>query len=345
MKIHVPMMLAALIVQGAGIAQPLPSPPDARGEERRSVQVERAASLTAYVSASRDAGDDAILLLESLYASGLDKTPENFGEIVRLLDTEVPNDHKALLIRLLASFHAKDGPRSLREEARRHLRLLAGSGDKALATAALMSYSRLGYLPDTESLLETQLKRGFISKDDAYGELAHLTHLAPQGAQKHLIEKIGDSRNAYAIDILASNVHDDDARRYMSADAKRALQTVLEQNQPVLTGAMGEFSLMEAIVYSDWLHALASLTTENTGTAYDDVIMSHLEGPTSNPKKAISYFLSDAGKVAARRIGKAKLSGVLQRIAALSNNLPYPQNSDVRDFSESVMNFTNAMAQ
>jgi hypothetical protein len=162
-------------------------------------------------------------------------------------------------------------------------------------------------------------------------------HLAPPAEQPRLVQKIANSGNAYAIDIAASNLQSDEVRSTLTPAAKLALQKMLEANQPGFSTAVGEFGLQEAIIYADWLHALAALTAENNRISYDQVILNHLDSEMASPKKAIAYFSSEKGQATARRIGRARLSKLHQRISAYSDRLPYPQNPLVKDLVQRIV--------
>ena len=288
-----------------------------------NTQPQNTASLNEYLSLPDVNDAKKIDKLESIDARGLPKTSENFSRVVKLLNSTVSNGQKVILVRLLTSFHSKDNRDGTNQKIEARLRELALSSDKSLATSALLRYSRLGYFSDTEALLNKNFGNGFISKNDLYGELAHVINFAGAADQLRLIEQIRRSKNSYAIDILAASVKSDEARRYLPAASKIALHALLEQNQPKFSLPIGEFSLGEAIVYSDWLHTLASLKSENAGISYDDVIMSELDNATSNPKKAIAFLSSPEGKLAASRIGQVRLAGVTKRISDFSESLPF----------------------
>lgn len=329
----------------ACFAQNEPNQPKYGGERRSDFQPATASTLQEYKAISGRADRSPIEKLEEIRARGLEQTPENLAELLRLVDTRQPSDQKAALLRILPSFHTKADSMMANAIVESYLRKYAASADKSVAAAALLAYTRLGYFPDTQQLLDRQLIDGYISTDDAFGELAHVLLLAPPSEQLKIIMKLENSRNKYAIDIVASDLKTKESRANIPIESKIALQKLLEQNPPEFSVATGEFSLKEAIMFSDWLHALACITGENTKTSYDEVILMHLDSPTSNPKKLISFFSSPEGKAAAQRIGKKKLAGISLRIANFANTLPYPQNSTIREFAASVIGFTNSLAQ
>lgn len=326
-----------LFIHAACLAQNNDGLPIHDRQTGENIQQDDSTTLNEYQALAGDPSEYALQKLELIHSNGMEKKPENFNMILKLLNLQKKNEQKIVLIRILSSFHSRENANKMNRVIETRLRDLAQSGDKNVATAALLSYSRLGYFSDTESLLEGQLRDGFISKDDVYGELAHVLHFAPAHDQIRLIEKIGNSKSEYAIDIIASNIKSAESRRLIPAATKRVLQTLLEQNEPTFSTAIGEFSLKEAIAFSDWLHVLASLTDENTRISYDEVIMNHLNGANYKPKKAISYFISAEGKTAIDRIGHAKLADIFWKISNFSKTLPYPQNKTVQGFVANIV--------
>lgn len=275
--------------------------------------------------------------LESMYGSDIAPSWENIEHLGSIAESSPNLEEKIAATRLLGNLHITESTPEINSAIRTRLRPLSQHADKRVATAALLRYTRLGYFSDTEALLDFNLNRGFLSKDDVGGELAHILVFAPATDQPRIIDKIDKDGSEYALDIVASNLKHEGSRKRLSAQAKGKVLASLLKHQPRFSTAIGEFSLKEAIVYSDWLHTIATLKSEVSNEKYDDVIMSQIGGDFSNPKRAISFLASPEGRIAAARLGSTRLASVFQRVSDYAKRLPYPQNSAALDYSNMVL--------
>jgi hypothetical protein len=281
--------------------------------------------------------DDRFQALESLYGSTIQASEENLRELELLTQPTSSIPERVAAIRVYALLQVPTNSAATNDRIRATLRMLAQSAQREVATAAILRYSRLPYAADTESLLDSNYIKSYLSKDDLYGELAHIFPFAPADRQIQLLERLDNGKSDYAMDILASNLKEKSMRARLSGAVRNKLIGVLERHQPAFSAAIGEFSLKEAITYSDWLHAFACIKSETSGESYESVILANVASPTANPKRAISFFASPEGKAAAAVLGYRKLQPTFERIASYSDHLPYPQHSAIKDFSASVL--------
>jgi hypothetical protein len=288
---------------------------------------------------------DRLSAIESLYDKAIKKDDANLGALEELADVSPSVAERVAAIRILGLMYDPTNPQAFNERIRAKLRSLAQTANKDIATTAMLRYSRLPYAEDTESLLDLNNSRNFLTAEDTLAELAHIFPFAPQERQLHYLQRLADGNSAYALDILASNMKDNALRARLSSAARLKLIQILKEHQPGFSVAIGEFSLKEAIVFSDWLHVLASLQDEASLNTYDQVVLSYLDGATANPKRAISFLSSPEGKAAAARIGTAKLRPIFDRVEKYAGGLPFPQNSAARDFSSSVLNLRGHLTQ
>lgn len=280
--------------------------------------------------------------LESLYNKEIDKTSDNMDFLSQTLASS-SSDEKIVAARLLASLYTFGESSDWNAKVKQALRKSIDSTDAKVATNALLRYSRLGFFPDTVELLELHYKSGRLNENDLYGEFAHIFAFAPETQQLQLLEKIRKSKNAYALDIVSARIKDVEFTKTLTSSTRISLQTLLQSNQPRFSVAIGEFSLTEAVIFSDWLHALSLLSALNGTGEYDNVVLANLNGTTSNPKKAISFFSSPEGKAAAKRIGKAPLNETFERIRNFLKYQPSPRNETLQIFGNNVLALQNTL--
>lgn len=296
----------------------------------------RIVSVKSFIS-SATASQSKAEAIESLYGASIEASNENVDELGQMATSSAPIDERVPAIRVLALLYNESNSAALNESIKAKLRELSQSNNKDIAVAALLRYTRLQYSADLENLLSLNYQRGFIDNDDLQGELAHIFPFAPESDQVRILKKIDQGGSEYAYDILASNFKEAVMRAKLSKNTKLQLIGVLTKRQPGFSVAIGEFSLKEAIVYSDWLHTLASLNAEVGLKSYEDTVLEQLSGDFSNPKRAISFLSSPEGKLAAVKIGLAKLNPTFGKITRYAESLPYPQNSAIRDYASNAI--------
>jgi hypothetical protein len=312
------------------------------GEAAYSPTTDRVAiqSVSAVLSGSASA-DERLQAIESLYDKEVMPSEANLSALEQLADRGSSIQERVAAIRVYALLYSPENPPAENERLRARLRALAQSEQKSVASTAILRYSRLPYSDDTESLLDLNFSRGFLNDDDLQGELAHMFPFVPPERQIHLLERLDLGNSGYALDVLASLMKPATARSRLSSATRQKLIDVMLRHQPGFSVAIGEFSLKEAITFSDWLHVLASLYSEASISSYENVILAYLDGPAANPKRAISFFASPEGKAASGRIGYTKLKPIFEKISKYADSLPYPQHSAIRDFSLSALRLRN----
>lgn len=301
------------------------------------------ASVKSVVSAGQ--AQDRLQALESLYGATITPSSENAAELTSVIAHGSSKAERVAAIRLYASLHAPSNSPSFNADVQGTLRQLAQSSEREIATAALLRYSRLPFSADTEMLLDLNFSRGFLDKNDLLGELAHIFPFAPEADQIRFLERIDKGGSEYALDVLTSNMKSRTMRTTLLPTVRKRLETTLEAHQPKFALPIGEFSLKEAIVYSDWLHTLASIKSENSRASYESIVLSHLGSHTANPKKIVSFFASPEGKSTASKLGNRRLKAIFQRVELYSKALPYPQHSALKDLALSTLALQHQIGQ
>lgn len=274
--------------------------------------------------------------LESIRNLGLSKTKENFSTVSKLLDSPVPIKEKISLVRIVGDFYSRDDNLKNNKDILGKLRDFSSSAQRDLASAATLAYSRLGYFDDTFAILRRSFKSGVLNKNDYTGELAHLIWFASPSEQKLLASELNSNNSNYSSEILANYFSDDSYREKMTPELKSQILNYLIKNEPKLSNSIGEYSISEALAYSEWLHAVALLTNDTQAESYERVIMNYIGQVTSNPKKTIAYLSSAQGENFLTTAPVSELTMLSEKIVYFADNLPYPQSPIVLDLVKNI---------
>lgn len=214
------------------------------------------------------------------------------------------------------------------------LRPLISSREQAVAVAAMFSYSRLGYRPDTISLLQETVMRGAFDNRTYLGELAHLFDSSPADKQLFIISEIDRGDGEYARQILAAAPVN--STRPLCTGTRRALHDMLSRHEPGFSTALGEFGMFDAFTYANWLHTVACLQAGCATAAYDAIIMERLNANHSPAKKILAYLASDNGVPFLNRMGKRPTAAMVQKVKAYAHALPLPPNPTVLEWAGKI---------
>ncbi len=276
-------------------------------------------------------GDEGWLAIDAVYFAGLEPTRENLNEILNLLKRrDITANERATLARMLSRFfHSQSDSLGANEVVLRTLEALATTpGNGQAGTTAAIEYSRMGYQPETSAILSKARELGYLDDDAYHGELAHLLRYSPADVQRRFVERIDASGSEYALDILASGcVHPAQLSDY-PPETLAAIKSALARHppKPLPEGAYG---LMWAIGASDWLQAMALLTSSGSEAKYDAFVLDVLNHPKTDPRQVIA-FLDRYGEALMTRMGRdGRLAAALQRIEAYSEE--HPENVTMRN--------------
>lgn len=296
----------------------------------------RAAQLLAEYNAKyRGNATEGRKILDELHANGIDKRAENVQIIRTLLVSKVTEAEKVALARILGAAYTPDNKTGMNSMIVHDLRALSQSAPKEVARAATLSFSRLAYFHDSPDVLFSAWNRGLIDTDEYFGELAHLTPFAPAKDQFHLVTMIRNGKNQYASEILAYLSHDTAISKGFSLETKTQILSLLEANEPEFPKPIGELDYTDAIKYSIWLHAIASLARDSSDVSYHETVMARLNDPKTDPRKVMGFLASTEGKRFIKDVGKrGPLEPLQQRVSLYSRQLP--QNFIMKELTAEV---------
>jgi hypothetical protein len=298
--------------------------------------------LNQYSARFRNSGQQGRLLLDAIHAAGLAKTAENVQAVRGLLSSDVTAEERVGLARILGSLYTFDNKTGLNAVIAQDLRNLVYTGPKEVARAAVLAFSRMAYFKDSQTVLRYAKDNGYMEADTYYGELAHKFPYAPPIDQLGLISEIKSGKNRYAAEILASQLGDVQILPTSFPETQRALKQYLEENEPDMPQALGEYGVIDAIRYVDWLHAVAALSASTRDASYNEVVFTHLNGDKTDPRKIMAFLNSSRGKIFISTVGrKALLEDALKRVTLYSMQLP--QNALMRDAVKEITVAVNSL--
>lgn len=288
-----------------------------------------------YLAKHRGRGIEARKVLDAVAINRLPSSAANVKAIREALASTVTAEEKVGLARILASQYTLDDKMGFNTAITQDLRGLIHHPRKEVASAAMFSYSRLGYFADTEDLLLQAKEVGAIDEDGYYGELAHVLPYAPSHAQSRILSKIATGKNQYSSEILATLPDNPEVMKRIYPETKRLLLTHLLQNEPGFSIETGVFGMIESIRYATWLHAIAALRSETANTKYADVVLGYLNDEKIDPRKIMAFLISTEGKLLIARLAQPQLFEKA-RSSAVMYSKQYPQNEMMREAVQDI---------
>lgn len=263
-----------------------------------------------------------IELLEQVDSAGLPPNAGNVSDVRRLLSSKVSSEEKVALVRILAGMHTYDDQAGQNSVIAADMRRMAQLGDKSVARAATLSYSRMGYHADLADVLAQARTKGVVTIDEYFGELAHGLPYAPAHAQGELAALLAKGDNDYAAKILAESACHPEIDAMLYPEVRNSILALLIRREPAMSPALGEFGYVDAIFYVTWLKAVATLTEATGGRPYAEVVMAHLKDSKTDPRKLIAFLESEDGKRLMATIGKKQLASAVARAIAYARAFP-----------------------
>ena len=273
--------------------------------------------------------------LEEVFVTGLQKSARNSASLRTLLASKITSDEKLMATRLLAKQYARNDSTGMNHLIVQDLKALSASQDLPLARAATLAFSRLGYLPDYQDVLLSAKDRGVIEEDTYFGELAHIFAFAPEADQERLAKTLRVSRNFYASQIVAMIVNNRPVAQNIAPRSRPELLAYLEDLEPSFSMSAGQFDFVEAIQYSAWLRAVATLKAPGANNPDAEVIMAKLADANIDPRKVMAFLISEFAPELLKSIGqKNRFDAMLMRIEQYARQ--HPQNTDMKEVVEQV---------
>lgn len=288
-----------------------------------------------YSSKFVNKGAEGRMVLDAVYARGLKKTPENINKTRTLLASKISDEEKVGLIRILGSLYSPASTSTLNEAILSDLRKFSTSGNKEIGRTAVLTYSRLGYFPDSVNMLTSARNSGYIDNRNFCGELAHLLPYAPVDGQTQLIEKIKSEGDSFSAEILASYFQNKELIKRLSPQTRDAVLSYLEVNEPAFVQATGEFDFVDGIRYSAWLHAMATLSSMSKNANYADYVITRLDKERTDPRKMMGFLMSAEGQQLISQVARTHaLDNVQEKMNLYVKQ--HPMNSTMQEVVRTI---------
>jgi len=271
-------------------------------------------------------------VLEEIHGKGVPANSQSATLALGLLRSgRLSSDEKIAMASILAGLHNRENTTGANNDIALELKMLAADSNKKIAHDAAIYYARLEYLPGTEHVLKQALESGALDTDSYYRELAHLITSAPPEKQTEFLAEIRASSNRLASDILAEALNsgkDFNAAPFLKSSEDMAM--LLRATEPGFDYGVGRFGMTDAIRYTDWVRASATIESQKTGRNMDDIIVAKLSEPGTDPRKIMGYLSSQE---AVPLLASAMPDSQVQNLAALAR-LHSNQNPANRDMAE-----------
>lgn len=231
--------------------------------------------------------------LDEIYVKGVPATAES-ATLARghLLSGKLSPDEKIPMVRILASLHNRENTTGFNDDIALDLKTLAIDPDKRVAAQAATSYARLDYLPGTESVLKKALENGALDTDAYFQELAHLVPSAPLDKKKEFLAEIRAAGSLIGRDVLVMALNSGEEFNAVSfLKSSEDMAELLRATEPKFGPTVG-LGLGEAVRYTEWLRASATIEAHKTGRSLDEVIVARLGKPLIDERKVMSFLLS-----------------------------------------------------
>jgi Tfp pilus assembly protein PilO len=276
----------------------------------------------------------------AIQAKGLPITAKNVESIHSLLTSSSKREEKIALLRLLGILYTYDNQSNANHLIVQDLRHHINSNDKGISSAALLTFSRLGYFSDSTEILKHAYDKKILDEIGYLGEIAHLLPFAPTTVQHKLLSTLSTGNNSYANEVLISSFTQVSRLKKLDPSIKKALRLHFEKNQPNFPLGLGEYSVIDSFRYSNWLQSSTMLEIDLTGKTYQELIFKHLNNPDLDPRKIIAFLSATEGKYLIDHLQNTKqkedLKILYERAQLYSRQLP--QNTIMRDLVQQITN-------
>jgi hypothetical protein len=333
--------LTLLVISSAGpalaqLAQPGPSA-QARQAERDAIRAKTQTLWDDYRSKPRRAGSDTLLRVAQ--TRSLAPTSANVINVLQLLNASGPSEDRVVLARIAGDLHfdlRQAGSKILQRDLEDSLsRLAKGEQDRDVRLAAVYTYSRMGYFPDSMAMLAGS--RPLLGDRAYYAEMAHMLLAAPADEQAKLIEEIGTGEG-----------HNNDLAKQILMDQVRSIPQAFDRLPRPVTGALLDLFLKQepkfnatqpsaigfgsVTDYTNWFNAVVALTAKTSGEPprYIAARLLKLDG---DPRKLIAAFGDEqSAALVQSALARADLDKADAAIAGFGAR--FASNTNVQGFVE-----------
>lgn len=337
----------SLLLAAPAFGQFVKQPPAPNPAELRAARSTEQAELRAKTQKDWDeyrinpgrAGHDTIARVAT--SGALPATKTNAASVMQLLEGFGTRDDRAMLARTAGDLHwrlGQAGDTSSQRDVQEALARVAENDkeDPKVRTAAVVAYSRMGFFPDSLTLLKrAQPVLGDVA---FHSELAHmLLSATPEGQLKIIAEMAyGEGHNnGFGKEIIANQLRNEQAIKMIAPTSVKPLLALLAQ-EPVLESGPESMGVGTIAGYADWFNAMVVLNAKLTGEA-PRYVMARLLKLDGDPRKLVAAFFDEhIAAVVRQAFAVRDLDRIDATLAAFAAK--YSTNSNVRDFVGSARN-------
>ncbi|MEO5670733.1 MAG: hypothetical protein ABIR26_08595 [Ramlibacter sp.] len=250
--------------------------------------------------AGRPGGAEALVQIMSTRA--LPATKENSAAVLALLRSNFSPDEKVFLIRIAGAQAVELDDKQARADIQAFISALAlGTEDPVIGEAAALMYSRMGFYPDSLTVLARARAKNHISDNDYFGDLAHLLPAATSAQdQTKILRLLSDGKNSLAREILANLLLDRQIVTTLTPAAITDSIAFLAQSEPAFSASPTTISGVDVLRYGYWMNALVGLNAKATGEPERIVMARLLKIDGANPKTLIAVLNYEPNAVLVR---------------------------------------------
>ncbi len=275
------------------------------------------------VSSRVGASADVDVLSQS-GASGLPASYPNIQKLSGILSSSRSVDQKKAAAKLLGQQYEKSRDFGIKNFARNSLlKSLEANENREVQEAIVLVYSRLDYFDDSLSVLSNAHRKNIIDDDRYYGDMAHLSVIAPAEARSIIFDKILKSENRFSAAIIASYAS---ANPYfVDGNSVKLLEAILGKSEPVFDETRSSVGALQLAQYATWMKASANVSAVETGQPAMHYIEQQLMKDGQDPRKILAWIMdmsaSEQNQLNSNPIFKRKLKDVIS-----AERIKYPHN-------------------
>ena len=222
-------------------------------------------------------------------------TAANVSAAVARLGRTSSMDEERSLVRLLGQLHFKSPDTAVRATIERLLVSLAAAPgtQKAVATAAVTTYSRMGYFGDSIAVVNRAQAAGLLHPDDYYRELVVMVAGAPSADQLKLLRMIRAGNNAFGLELMADLLVHRETVESLETPVLQEAQALLADREPGFSSEPGSFGVSSMKRYQDWMMASVLVDSRVRGEPHHVNMARRIKFIESDPRKLLSVLATE----------------------------------------------------
>jgi hypothetical protein len=259
----------------------------------------------------------------------------NTDDVLRLMESAGSSSDREAFAIIAGDLYrgvGPDGDKSIQRDVQESLsRVARNDKDPKVRKTAALTYSRLGYFPDSLSVLAGA--RPLLGDQSYHQQLAQMLLAAPADGQVRIIREFeyGEGRNNDLGKRVVTNLlRDENAMAFLTPIAVTPLLALLKKQEPDFGSPPESMGVMTISGYADWLNAVAVLTATASGEP-PAAVVSNMVKLDGDPRKLVAMF--DDAQIAAlvrSSLSAKDLDAVDAKLAAFGSK--YKSNENVQGF-------------